>query len=339
MNENINKLEVASRGLFILCDGDYWLPVCSSEIYINVSDIYPNGFWNNQKRVFGTGKQSLNICFEYDFSEEEKDRQEVWIAVFRVGQPIPLWGDVIKLDEYKLFVDIHAEMVLDTGLHFIVISHARLDNKIEQYENMIENAIQLPYGIRYDFIVESDGSSLIHPEIRKIQFTPRPLSEWKKMVKEHYIEGITLNAQLDFQKPYDLTNNYLQIEIFDESLNWIAWSDYASDEGHINVFGFYPILDGEYKFVVLHNQTPIFYGEFICSDGICILKQMKEWVNDKILNDVLKSRSHANDLKFNSTSYGRCLQLLEDIMVWRDDESCLEGDYLEKLLANEVSSC
>lgn len=335
MNGSTNKWEVTSKELVTLCDGEYWLPVNSSEIYFKVSDIYPNGSWNDCKRVFGTGKQNLSIEIEYDYLEEEKDYEEVWMAIYRVGHPKPLWADVIELDECEAYLTVKAEMESEPGLYFIMINHVELDETMGGYEYMKENAIQLPYGVRYDFIVEPDGCSLIHPEIRKMRFTPRPLSEWKKKVYEHYLEGITMDVQLFFQKPFDLTGNYIQIEVFDESLNWIAWSDYASDEGHINVLGFYPILDGEYKFVVLHNRIPFFCGDFVCCDGICTVGQMTKWVDDKVLYDVLASRSHANDLNFKASAYGRRLRLLEDILVWEVDYSCLEGDCLEKMLAEQ----
>lgn len=336
MNGSANKWEVTPKELVKLCDGEYWLPVNSSDIFFRVSDIYPNGSWNDCKRVFGTGKQTLSIEIEYDYLEEEKDYEEVWMVIYRIGHPKPLWADVIKLDECGAYLTINAEMESEPGLHFIMINHVELENTTDEYEHMKENATQLSYGVRYYFIVEPDGCSLIHPEIRKIRFTPRPLSEWKKKVYEHYLDGTTMDVQLFFQKSFDLTGNYLQIEVFDESLNWIAWSDYASDEGHINVLGFYPILDGEYKFVVLHNRTPFFCGDFVCCDGICTVGRMTEWVDGNILGDVLKSHSHANDLNFNSTVYGRRLKILEDIQVWGDDNFCLEGDYLDKLLA-EIS--
>ena len=336
MNGSGDKWEVIPKELVTLCDGDYWLPVNSSKIYFKVSDIYPNGSWNDCNRVFGTGKQTLSIEIEYGYLEEEKDNEEVWVAIYRVGQPKPLWADVIELDECGAYLTIKAEMESEPGLHFIMINHVELDETMGGYEYMKENAIQLPYGVRYDFIVEPDGCSLIHPEIQEIQLVPRPLSEWKKTVKEHCLEGTTMDVQLFFQKPFDVADNYLQLEIFDEALNWIAWSDYASDEGHINVLGFYPILDGEYTFVVLHNRTPFLCGEFVCCDGICTVGRMTEWVDGNILGDVLKSHSHANDLNFNSTVYGRRLKILEDIQVWGDDNFCLEGDYLDKLLA-EIS--
>ena len=329
-----NKWEVTPKELVKLCDGEYWLPVNSSEIFFRVSDIYPNGSWNDCKRVFGTGKQTLSIEIEYDNLGEEKDYEEVWVVIYRIGRSKPLWADVIKLDECYAYLTIKAEMESEPGLHFIMINNVELDGTMEGYENMKENAIQLPYGVRYDFRVEPDGCSLIHPEIRKIGFTPRPLSEWKKKVYEHYLDGTTMDVQLFFQKPFDLTGNYLQIEVFDELSNWIAWSDYASDEGHINVLGFYPILDGEYKFVVLHNRTPFFCGEFVCCDGICTVGRMTEWVDGNILDDVLKSRSHANDLKFNSTVYGRRLKILEDIQVWGVGTSSLKGNCLDNLLAD-----
>ena len=334
MNGSDNKWEVTPKELVKLCDGEYWLPVNSSEIFFRVSEIYPNGLWNDCERIFGTSKQTLSIEIEYDFLEEEKDDEEVWMAIYRRGHPKPLWADVIKLDECGAYLTIKAEMESEPGLHFIMINHVKLDDTIDGYEHIKKNVIQLPYGVRYDFIVELDGCNQIHPEIREIQFTPRPLSEWKKKVYEHCLDGTTMDVQLFFQKPFDLTGNYLQIEVFDESLNWIAWSDYASDEGHINVLGFYPILDGEYKFVLLHNRTPFFCGDFVCCDGFCTVGRMAEWGDGNILDDVLVSRSHANDLKFNSTAYSRRLKILEDIQVWGVDNSCLEGDYLEKLLAN-----
>ena len=330
-----NRWEVTLKELVKLCDGEYWLPVNSSDIYLKVSDISPNGSWNDCKRVFGTGKQTLNIEIEYDYIEKEKNNEEVWMAIYRVGHPEPLWADVIKLDECNAYLTIEAEMESEPGLHFIMINHVELDGTMGGYENMKENAIQLPYGVRYDFIVEPDGCSLTHPEIQEIQFTPRPLFEWKKKIKENYIESTTLDVQLILKKPFDLASNYLQIEIFDESLNWIAWSNYASEEGYMSVLGFYPILDGEYQFVVLHNRIPIFSSEFVCRDGFCTVKRMVKWSNDNILADILASRSHANKLSFNPTKYGRSLQLLEEIQVWGDDDSCLEGDYLDKLLAEQ----
>lgn len=336
MNGSANKWEDTPKELIKLCDGEYWLPVNSSEIYFKVSDIYPNGSWNDCKRVFGTGKQTLNIEIEYDYLEEEKNNEEVWMAIYRVGYPKPLWADVIKLDEYDAYLTVKAEMKSELGLHFIIINHVELlYDTVEKYEHMKENASQLSCGVRYDFMVEPDGNGLIHPEIQEIQFTPRPLSEWKKKLKENYIESTTLDVQLILKKPFDLASNYLQIEIFDESLNWIAWSNYASDEGYMSVLGFYPILDGEYQFVVLHNWIPIFCSEFVYRDGSCTVKRMAKWSNDNILADVLASRSHANKLRFNPTRYGRSLQLLEDIQVWGDDDSCLEGDYLDKLLAEQ----
>ncbi len=334
MNGSANKWADTLKEQIKLCDGEYWLPVNSSEIYLKVSDISPNGWWNDCNRVFGTDKQTLSIVLEYDYWEEAEDNEEVWMAIYRVGHSKPLWADVIILDECDSCLTVEAEMESEPGLHFIMINHVELDDTMG-YEHIKENASQLPYGVRYDFIVEPDGCSLIHPEIREIQFTPRPLSEWKKKVKENYLEGITMDVQLGFQKPFDVANNFLQMEIFDEALNWIAWSDYASDEGYINVLGFYPILDGKYQFVVSHNQTPIFCGEFVCHDGICTAERMAEWSNNKNLAYALALRSHANDLKINDTTYGHRLQLLNDIQEWRDDDSCLEGDCLDKLLEEQ----
>ena len=334
MNGSANKWDITPKEFVKLCDGEYWLPVNFSKLFLKVSDISPNGWWNDCNRVFGTGKQILSIVLEYDYWEEEEDNEEVWMAIYRVGHSKPLWTDVIILDECDSYLTVEVEMESEPGLHFIMINHGELDDTMG-YEHIKENASQLPYGVRYDFIVEPDGRSLIHPEFREIQFTPRPLSEWKKKVMGNYLEGITMDVQLSFQKPFDVVNNFLQMEIFDEALNWIAWSDYASDEGYIKVLGFYPILDGEYQFVLLHNRTPIFCGEFVYRDGICTMERMAEWSNNNILADVLASRSHANVLKFNTTTYGRRLQLLESIQVWGDDKSCLESDYLDKLLAEQ----
>lgn len=334
MNGSANKWDATPKELVKLRDGEYWLPVNFSKLFLKVSDISPNGWWNDCNRVFGTDKQTLSIVLEYDYWEEEEDNEEVWMAIYRVGHSKPLWADVIIFDECDSCLTVEVEMESEPGLHFIMINHMELDDTMG-YEHIKENASQLPYGVRYDFIVEPDGCSLIHPEIREIQFTPRPLSEWKKKVKENYLEGITMDVQLGFQKPFDVANNFLQIEIFDEALNWIAWSDYASDEGYIKVLGFYPILDGKYQFVVLHNQAPIFCGEFVCHDGICTTERMTEWSNNKNLADALALRSHANDLKINATTYGRRLQLLNDIQDWRNDNSCLESDYLDKLLAEQ----
>ena len=327
MNGSDNKWDVTPKELVKLRDGEYWLPVNFSKLFLKVSDISPNGWWNDCNRVFGTDKQTLSIVLEYDYWEEEEDNEEVWMAIYRVGHSKPLWADVIMFDECDSCLTVEVEMESEPGLHFIMINHVELDDTMG-YEHIKENASQLPYGVRYDFIVEPDGCCLIHPEIREIQFTPRPLSEWKKKVKKNYLEGITMDVQLGFQKPFDVANNFLQMEIFDEALNWIAWSDYASDEGYINVLGFYPILDGKYQFVVLHNQTPIFCGEFVCHAGICTAERMAEWSNNKNLANALALRSHANDLKINDTTYGRRLQLLNDIQDWRDDNSCLEGDNL-----------
>ena len=70
-----NRWEVTLKELVKLCDGEYWLPVNSSDIYLKVSDISPNGSWNDCKRVFGTGKQTLNIEIEYDYIEKEKNNE------------------------------------------------------------------------------------------------------------------------------------------------------------------------------------------------------------------------------------------------------------------------
>ena len=79
---------------------------------------------------------------------------------------------------------------------------------------------------------------------------------------------------------------------------------------------------------------PSFAVNFFCYDGICTVGRMTEWVDGNILDDVLKSRSHANDLKFNSTVYGRRLKILEDIQVWGVGTSSLKGNCLDNLLAD-----
>lgn len=324
MNENVNKWNVVRKELVTLSDGQYWLPAYSSDIYADVTDLYIDDFWDDPKNIFGTGNKTLHFYFEcYPIHEEE----DVWVAVYRVGSPEPLWISSVSLDVSLSYILVEGKMKLDVGEHFILINNVGLDDRMKDIATLLD------YGIRYDFMVYPDGSGLIHPEIQKIQFSPRSLSDWKEMVRKHCLEGITAEAKLVFQKPFDLTGNYLQIEIFDESMNWIAWSDYVSEEGFVSMLGFFPILDGEYRFVLLHNQIPILYGDFVCSNGICTVERMTKWDNDDILYNALASHSHANDLKFNQTTYGRRLQLLEDISFWRDDESCLEGDYLEKLLA------
>ena len=331
MNESVNEWDVAPKELVKLRDGEYWLPVNSYGINFKISDIHLCNVWDDPNRVFGTCKQTLSIELEFDGLQQE----EVWLAIYRVGHSNPLWADVIIMDDYDWYLDVDVEMESEPGLHFIMVNYADLDDT-RGYEHIKEKASQLPYGVRYDFTVEPDGCSLIHPEIREIQFTPRPLSEWKKRMEKSELVGISMDVQLGFQKPFDVATNFLQMEIFDEALNRIAWSDdYASDEGYIKVWGVYPILDGEYQFVLLHNRTPIFCGEFVCRDGICTVERMAEWCNNKILADVLASLGHANCLKFNATTYGRRLQLLEDIIVGGDEDSCLESDYLDKLLAEQ----
>ena len=79
MNENVNIWESFPKELVSLYDGDYWLPASSSKIYATVTDFYPNGFWNDYKRVFGTGKQALNMYLEYDDFEED-DYVEIWVT-------------------------------------------------------------------------------------------------------------------------------------------------------------------------------------------------------------------------------------------------------------------
>lgn len=90
MNESANRWNVTPKERVKLCDGEYWLPVNSAEIYFKVLDIYPNGLWNDCKRVFGTGKQTLSIEIGYDHLEEEIDNEEVWMAIYRIGHPKPL---------------------------------------------------------------------------------------------------------------------------------------------------------------------------------------------------------------------------------------------------------
>lgn len=65
MNGSANKWDVTPKELVKLYDGEYWLPINSSKIYFKVSDISPNGWWNDCNRVFGTDKQTLSIVLEY----------------------------------------------------------------------------------------------------------------------------------------------------------------------------------------------------------------------------------------------------------------------------------
>lgn len=79
MNGSVNRWDNFPKELVSLCDGDYWLPASSSKIYATVTDFYPNGLWNDYKRVFGTGKQALNMYLEYDDFEED-DYVEIWVT-------------------------------------------------------------------------------------------------------------------------------------------------------------------------------------------------------------------------------------------------------------------
>jgi len=157
MNGSDNKWDVTPKELVKLRDGEYWLPVNFSKLFLKVSDISPNGWWNDCNRVFGTDKQTLSIVLEYDYWEEEEDNEEVWMTIYRVGHSKPLWADVIMFDECDSCLTVEVEMESEPGLHFIMINHVELDDTMG-YEHIKENASQLPYGVRYDFIVEPDGN-------------------------------------------------------------------------------------------------------------------------------------------------------------------------------------
>ena len=44
MNGSANKWADTPKEQIKLCDGEYWLPVNSSDIYLKVSDISPNSW-------------------------------------------------------------------------------------------------------------------------------------------------------------------------------------------------------------------------------------------------------------------------------------------------------
>lgn len=333
MNGDKNKGEEFKK-LVTLSDGKYWLPVRLENIYTAVTEIYPNGIYEDVNRVFGTGKRVLNIRFDYECFENDdvEDAVELWIAVYRIGQAEPVWVESIRLDEEESRFSVSADTELQAGGQFIFISNVGMDNSMASSEMTDNCVMQLPMGIRYDFAVEPSGDGLVHPELKELRLNQHSFSEWKEKHLEHYIESITIDAELVFEKPFDWTGNFLEIEVFDESLNRIARSGYFNDKGHADLIGYFPIMDGEFRFIILHNLTPIFCGSFVSSSGICHVDSLQECGIDSELVDVLATPYKKYQLKFNSTAYGRRLRFLEDIVMWGDDDTVLEGDRLEREL-------
>ena len=201
------------------------------------------------------------------------------------------------------------------------------------YKNLKELATQLPCGVRYDFMVYPSGNELIHPIVKGIKLEQRTLTDWKNFIKDGYIEGKTMKGILSFDAPLDLENHFLSLDVFDESTNWIAWSGYVSGDGHVDFYGYLPILNGNYSFVIRHNDTAFMWGRFICHHGVCTVEGMEQWRDDHELAGVLKKFNKVRDLVFKDTTYGRQLKLLYEI--WDDEcpDGLLEGELLEERLA------
>ena len=338
MDANIEMWEGNPIKKMVLTDGEYWVPVCSSKIYVNASDIYPSSFWDDQKRKFGTGTQKLNIRMEYsyvfktDVWDYEEQSIEVPIGVYRVGTSEPLWTGFILLREVGAAVETIAEMGLCPGPHFILICHVGLDDSCMDYENMAELASRIPCGLRYDFMVHPYGSQLEHPKIKEINLEQRSFSDWKAFVMDNYIEGKTMQAQIFFEEPFDLDNNFLSLEVFDASKNWMGWSGFANREGKLDIIGHYPILDGSYLFVIRHNDTPFISGRFVNHNGICTVVGMEDWNDDNLLSDVLPRYNKARSLVLDNSVYGQQLKLLSEVWCWDDVDDWGQWEKLEKSL-------
>lgn len=318
-------------------DGEYWVPVCSSKNFVHAIDIFPNSYWDDQKRTFGTGLQKLNIRLEYNYNftdvddwDYEEQSIEVPIGVYRTGNAEPLWTGFILLREGGAAVETIAEMKLCAGPHFILMCNVGMDERSKDFENMRELASLTPFGLRYDFKVYPSGKELVHPKITDVKLEQRPFSEWKSSVMDDYIESRTMTGQLCFEELFDLDNNFLSLDVFDESRNWRGWSNFANRDGQLDIIGYYPILDGNYLFVIRHNDTPVTWGRFVCLNGVCTISELSEWHDDNILADVLPRYNKARNLVFDNTVYGQQLKLLSEVWYWDDVDDMAQWDDLEK---------
>lgn len=322
-----------------LSDGEYWVPVCSAKNYVFAGDVYPCGYWDDQKQKFGTGLQKLDILLEYssnftddDVWSDEEQCIEVPIGVYRVGNPEPLWTGFILLREGGASVETIAELDLCIGPHFILMCNVGMDGYCNELENMRELAAQTPVGLRYDFMVHPSGKELVQPKITDIKLEQRPFSEWKHSVMDNYIESRTMTVKLCLEDDFDTDNNFLSLDVFDESKNWRGWSNFANRDGQLDVIGYFPILDGNYLFVIRHNDTPVAWGRFVCLNGVCTVTSLEDWYDDNILTDVLPRYNKAKNLVFDDSVYGRQLKLLSEVWDWDDVHDATLWEELERAL-------
>ena len=341
MDANIVMWEGSPIKKVTLTDGEYWVPVCSSKNYVNAIDIFPNSYWDDQKIKFGTGLQKLNIRLEYSYNfsdvdiwDYEEASIKVPIGVYRAGTADPLWTGFFLIREGGAAVGTIAEMDLCAGPHVILMCNVGLDKSSKEFQNMRELASLTPFGLCYDFMVYPSGKELVHPKITDLKLEQRPFSEWKSSVMDDYIESRTMTGQLCFEESIDLDKNFLAIDVFDESKNWRGWSHFVNRDGQLDIIGYYPILDGNYIFVIRHNDTPIVSGRFVSFNGVCTVGELEEWHEDNILADVLPRYNRARNLVFANSAHGRQLKLLSEVGDWDDVGDMDLWEDLERNLAS-----
>lgn len=341
MNGNMELWKGHDVEKVTLSDGEYWMPVCPTRLCAYATDIYPDNYRGDQKVKFGTGRQALHIRMEYDFNYEDADAEDwsegqrdtdVPAAVYRAGTSVPLWTGCLNVRDIATSAYTVAETELDAGPHFIMVCNVGLADV--DYENMVSQASRIPCGLRYDFMVCPDGKDLPHPVIREIRIVQRPFEDWKAFVMEHYIEGRTLDVRFVLDEPFKTEGNYLQMDVFDESLNWRGWSGYASREGCLDIIGYYPIIDGRYQFVLRHNGTPFVSGTFVCNQGNCTVECMEVWRDDHVLAGVMPDRYNRSwNLVTDDTTYGRQLKLLAEVWNWDNLTDSAAWECLKKRLS------
>lgn len=237
-------------------DGEYVIPADDGVNRVSLVELGINGMGGSDVRLFGNGKQSLNIRAQFGEDDEFKD---VIFGLYRSGNSHPLWTNCEMVPDLFWSMEMNTWVLdLTPGKYFILIGWADVPVALQGFTPI------RPIGgcQRFDFTVLPAGETLQHPDVGEVTITPLSIDIWEQYQNENFASAPCATVELDIKEPMDADLHMIGIRCFDTAEEPVAECRNVKTRGKSMLECFQPLVDGDYRLVLYHNGLSFREGTF-----------------------------------------------------------------------------
>jgi len=260
----------------VLEDGAYVLPRVEVNGTLVAEDVEINFLNDSPLRIVSQGRMPLTINFTV---KDVRNTFSLPFCIYRVGQALPLWSRFEWMyEDMEEWIDVTSGILnLTTGRYFLLVGGVASDGN-EDYPIQELNGC-----VRYDFEVLPHGKTLSeHPAIERLEVHPLPLDGWKETISDGCIDAPSATVAIRFSNPDAAGRELVSVGCLDEHDHLLGSCRSVNADGTCTLNCILPLLSGNYRLVVCHNEHPYLCGHFNVTDGKVSEVCLSDWDADGI---------------------------------------------------------